>query len=129
MVGSFWIFFASLELREQWFKQDDQLVGFIMIVLSGIIYSFQITLENRIFKIEPDLTALGLQQAISMWKMTLLLILFVLGNIFSESLGDYTGSNTDSLAKAYSSMNEEPELWTFMILWALFNGLQANFGM
>ena len=129
MVGSFWIFFASLELREQWFKQDDQLVGFIMIVLSGIIYSFQITLENRIFKIEPDLTALGLQQAISMWKMTLLLILFVLGNIFSESLGDYTGSNTESLAKAYSSMNEEPELWTFMILWALFNGLQANFGM
>jgi len=61
-------------------------------------------LENRIFIIEEDLTALVLQQAISSWKMILLLVLWVFCQAFSNVV------NLDSVAIAAHAMKEQPKL-------------------
>ena len=72
---------------------------------------------------------MGLQQKISLWKVTLLASLFVLGNIFPDVIGQVTGSTIDTLGTAFNDMNESTELYWLMLGVMFFNSLAANLGM
>ena len=103
-------------------------MGWTMLAVSACFSAFEVTLENRLFRIDPDLTALGLQQAISIWKMILVFVLFIASNFF-EKLGEATGSDMESLAIAVKNLNEEKSLYTMMFALMFFNALAANLGM
>lgn len=79
--------------------------------------------------IEKDLTALGLQQKISSWKIILLASLFLLGNMFPDFVGEVTGSSVTTLGAAFTHMNQSTELYWLMIGVMFFNSLAANLGM
>jgi hypothetical protein len=100
-----------------------------MLCGSATISAFEISLENRLFMIEPELTALKLQQAISMWKMIMICVFFVVCSLFPDKLGMMTGSNTETIKLAFKNMNEEKSLYTLMFFLMLFGALSANLGM
>ena len=93
-----------------------------MLCLSACFQAFEVCLENRLFMIEPDLTALSLQQAVSSWKVILVSITSIL-SYFSDSLGKTLGSNTDALKLAGKNMNEETSLYSLMLGLMLLNAL------
>lgn len=128
MAGTVWIFFSSFGGQNEWF-QKEQTVGFIMITVSAIIQAFEISLENRLFNIDKDLTALTLQQAISIWKVLLIFIMFVITNIWADTLGALTKSNTENIGLAIKNMNEQKELYVLMFFIMFLNALAANLGM
>ena len=74
------------------------------------------------------MTALVLQQAVSIWKMIMIFVFFAVCGIF-ESLGKATGTNMASISLAFKNMNEETSLFTMMGMLMFFNALSANLGM
>jgi hypothetical protein len=128
LVSCFLILLVTFNSQEEWFTEGHG-KGYFALVLSACFQAFEITLENRFFLIEKDLTALGLQQKISLWKVTLLASLFVLGNIFPDVIGQVTGSTIDTLGTAFNDMNESTELYWLMLGVMFFNSLAANLGM
>ena len=56
--------------------------------------------------IEPDLTALGLQQAVSFWKIVLVTLLFITSLLFADSIGLWTGANVETLKLAGKNLSE-----------------------
>lgn len=85
------ILFVYYDGQEEWFTAS-KTTGYFALVFSACFQAFEITLEDRIFRIEKDLSALGLQQKVSSWKCILMLSLFAIGNIFPGVVGDITGS-------------------------------------
>ena len=53
------VMLASYDLQKEWFGKDHT-TGLIMLGISACFQSFEVTLENRIFNIEKDLSALAL---------------------------------------------------------------------
>ena len=79
--------------------------------------------------IEPDLTALNLQQAVASWKLILVSILTLLGNYIFTFIGDAMGSNADGFNLYFKNINEETSLYWLMFGLMFVNALQANLGM
>ena len=105
------------------------MAGFLMLGLSACFQAFEVCLENRLFMIEPDLTALALQQAVSSWKVILVIVLAIVANIFSGSIGEKIGTNLDHFKLFFTNMNDEPHLYGMMFGLMLVNAMQANLGM
>ena len=94
-----------------------------MLGFSACFQAFEVCLENRLFMIEPDLTALSLQQSISSWKVILVSILAFTGNFVITSLGEAVGSDMAHLQLAVKNMNEESSLWGLMVGLMFMNAL------
>ncbi len=77
-----------------------------MLSLSACFQAFEVCLENRLFMIEKELSALALQQAVSSWKIILSSVFFVVCNMFPESLGEITGSNVENFFVFLSNLAE-----------------------
>ena len=60
LVSIVWIFLVSIDLKAEW-KSQNQGLGLTLLTLAACFQAFQISLENRIFMIEPDISALTLQ--------------------------------------------------------------------
>ena len=129
LIGVAWTTIASFDMSKEELLTSQQTTGYIMLGLSACFQAFEICLENRLFMIEPNLSALALQQAVSIWKVILIVALFVASNIFPDSLGALTGSNMESVAMAVKNLNEKTELYTYMFGLMFFNGIAANLGM
>ena len=96
MISVTIIFFISLshDIDSDTIQQEQsQTTGLIMLGFSACFQAFEVCLENRLFMIEPDLTALSLQQSISSWKVILVSILALTGNFVITSLGEAVGSD------------------------------------
>lgn len=128
MVSVLLVMIASYELQKEWFSKD-QTTGLIFLCLSACFQSFEVCLENRIFIIEKDLSALALQQMISSWKMILLLCTILIGNLFPNSLGSTIGSGLASFDLYNHNMEEQPVLYALMFGVCFFGALAANLGM
>jgi len=122
------ILFVYYDGQEEWFESSET-TGYFALVLSACFQAFEITLEDRIFRIEKDLSALGLQQKVSTWKCILMLSLFAIGNIFPDLVGTITGSGAKVVGEAIEDMNESSQLYWFMFGMMFFNALAANLGM
>ena len=107
----------------------DKTGALIMLGLSACFQSFEIVLEKRIFMIEPDLTALALQQMISSWKMILMAGVILFSNMFPSALGAIIGNNRGRVSLAFYNMGEAPELYWLMLGVLFFGALAANLGM
>ena len=105
LVAVIWIFVASIEAKKDWFSKD-QWIGYILLVFSAIFQAFEISFEERLFMIEPELTPLGLQQAVSTWKIILVLVFTGVCNLLPDSLGKTFGSNYESMSLAIFNLNE-----------------------
>ena len=105
LVAVILIFGASIEAKKDLFTKN-QWIGYIMLVFSAIFQAFEISLEERLFKIEPELTPLGLQQAVSTWKIILVLVFAGVCNLLPDSLGKTFGSNYESISLAMFNLNE-----------------------
>ena len=127
-IASVWIFAVSIDPDYQLFTRD-QALGFTMLGLSAVFQASEICLENRLFIIEKDLSALALQQAVSIWKIILVGVMFGACLIFPEALGKPIGADVESLTGAIRSMNDNSVLYWYLIGISFFNGLQANLGM
>ena len=79
--------------------------------------------------IEEDLSALALQQAVSIWKLILTTVLFVFCYIFPDSVGQLAGAGDGQITLAIHNMNEDKRLYWLMIGVMFFNALSANLGM
>ena len=112
LIGATWIMYATIDFESELTLTSDQTTGILLLGLSACFQAFEVCLENRIFLIEKDLTALGLQQAMAIWKIILIAILFFLCNFFPESLGSATGASMSKLAIAMKNLNEEKQLYT-----------------
>ena len=128
MMSVLLVMIASYDLQADWFGKD-QTTGLIFICLSACFQSFEVCLENRIFIIEKDLSALALQQMLSSWKMILLLCVVFIGNLFPNALGSTIGSGLASFDLYDKNMDEEPVLYALMFGVCFFGALAANLGM
>ena len=128
MMSVLFVTIASYDLQAEWFSKD-QTTGLIFICLSACFQSFEVCLENRIFIIEKDLSALALQQMLSSWKMILLLCVVFIGNLFPNALGSTIGSGLASFDLYDKNMDEEPVLYALMFGVCFFGALAANLGM
>ena len=98
-------------------------------LLSACINALEITVENRLFVIEPELTALGLQSAVAVWKMLLsLLVVLVAQYIHVPKSLDSDGIMAD-LPHVLKEMSQNNNLVLFMMCMMVANALQANLGM
>ena len=100
-----------------------------MLGLSACFQALCICLENRLFMIEEDLSALALQQAVSIWKLIMTTVLFVFCYIFPDSVGQLAGAGDGQITLAIHNMNEDKRLYWLMIGVMFFNALSANLGM
>jgi len=128
LVSVLLLLLASYGIQSEWFSKQ-YTSGLLLLTLSACFQSFEVTLENRIFNIEKDLSALALQQMLSSWKMILLLVVFVIGNMFPSALGSSIGSGISSVSLAFHNMNEATELYYLILGTLFFNALAANLGM
>ena len=110
-------------------EKQEQITGLIMLFFSAIFQAFEVCLENRLFMIEPDLKPLAMQQAISSWKMILVLLLWIVSNLFSDTFGEKIGSNSEQFTLFFANMNEETALYWMMLGLMFVNALQANLRM
>ncbi len=58
-----------------------------------------------------------------------MLALFSIGNIFTDLIGDITGSGIEQLSKAFVEINEQNHAYLLMVAVMFFNALAANLGM
>ena len=70
-----------------------------------------------------------MQQAISIWKIVLSTVFFVICNMFHESLGEVTGANVETFFVFLSNLGEAKQLYWLIAGMMVFNALQANLGM
>ena len=61
LIGATWIMYATIDYESELTLTSDQTTGILLLGLSACFQAFEVCLENRIFLIEKDLTALGLQ--------------------------------------------------------------------
>ena len=81
LAGVVWVSIATVSLQSDLFS-GEQLTGFLMLVLSACFQALEIALESRLFMIDDQLTALGLQQAVSIWKIILIFLFFIVVALF-----------------------------------------------
>ena len=55
------------ELTEE--EYDLTLFGLVLLALSALLQAMETMLENRLFVIEPDLSAFTMQTAVALWKL------------------------------------------------------------
>ena len=110
-------------------KEQEMTTGLIMLGLSACFQAFEVCLENRLFMIEPALTALNLQQAVASWKLILVSILTFVGNFIFPILGEAMGSDSKGFDLYFKNINEEKSLYWLMAALMFVNALQANLGM
>ena len=105
MLSVAWLTLASLDSAKTRVTSSE-IQGCVMLCLSACFQAFEVCLEQRLFGIEKELSALRMQQAISIWKIVLSTVFFVICNMFTESLGEVTGANVETFFVFLSNLGE-----------------------
>ena len=63
-------------------------------------------LENRLFKIEPDLTSFTMQTAVALWKLIMVLIMIPIAGKIPSTTSMVEGGKMENIERALAEVSE-----------------------
>ena len=104
-------------------------IGIILLCISALIQALEIIVENRLFQIDPQMSAFHMQWIVSIWKMIFTIIILPFCSLVDVPSEYVTGGKFESFGPALSLLSMNKQLvWLFAIM-ALSNGLHAVLSM
>ena len=104
-------------------------VGILLLCISALIQSLEIIIENRLFIIDPAISAFYMQAAVSTWKVIFTIVILPFCSIIQVPQEYVTGGKFESFEPALSLLFSNKSLLWLFVLMMLSNGLHALFGM
>ena len=104
-------------------------MGILLLCLSAFIQSLEIIIENRLFQIDPSMSAFYLQGAVACWKMVFTLAVLPFCSMIHVPEEYVTGGRFESIGPALETLFANQTLvWLFVIM-MVANGTHAVAGM
>ena len=104
-------------------------MGIVLLCISAFIQSLEIIIENRLFILDPSMSAFYLQAAVSTWKMILTILIVPFCSMIEVPHEYVTGGKFEQFGPALSILFANKNLvWLFVVM-MISNGLHALFGM
>lgn len=82
------------------------LYGLFLLGMSALLQAMETMLENRLFKIEPDLSSFTMQTAVALWKLIMVLILVPFAGKIPSTTSMVEGGKMENLDRAYTEISE-----------------------
>ena len=86
-------------------------------------------LENRLFKIEPDLTSFTMQTAVALWKLIMVVALVPFMGKIPASGSVVEGGKMENLGRAWDELSQSSNVQWLLTLTVLSCGLQSFLGV
>ena len=86
-------------------------------------------LENRLFKIEPDLSAFTMQTAVAFWKLVMVILLLPVAEYIPSSSSMVEGGKMENIERAFAEISENKVVFSLISLQVLACGLQSFLGV
>ena len=97
------------------------LYGLLLLVLSAFLQSMETLLENRLFEIEPDLSAFTMQTAVAFWKLVMVILLF--------PVAKYIPYTSPWLERAFAESTQNKTVFSLICFQVIACGLQSYLGV
>lgn len=104
-------------------------VGIILLCISALIQSLEVLIENRLFIVDPSMSAFYLQAAVSTWKMILTILILPFCSMIDVPKEYVTGGKFESFGAAFEVLFANKNLVWLFVLMMFSNGLHALLGM
>jgi len=104
-------------------------VGILLLCISAFIQSLEAIIEDRIFTIDPNMSAFYLQAAVASWKMVFTAAVLPFVGLIKVPEEYVTGGRFESLGPALDLLFSNSSLLWLFALMMVSNGFHAIFGM
>ena len=103
--------------------------GLFLLGLSALLQAMETMLENRLFKIEPELTSFTMQTAVALWKLIMVLaVIPFVGKIPSPS-GMVEGGKMENIERAFTEIGQSRVVQSLIAFQIVACGLQSFLGV
>lgn len=103
--------------------------GIVLLAFSAFIQALETIIENRLFLIDPSMSAFYLQSAVASWKMVFAVALMPFCHMIPMPESYVSGGKFESLGMALTDLFNDSTLVFLFILMMVSNGLHALAGM
>jgi len=86
-------------------------------------------LENRLFKIEPDLSAFTMQTAVAFWKLVMVIVLLPVAGYIPSTSSMVEGNKMENVERAFAEISDNKTVLLLICLQVVACGLQSFLGV
>jgi hypothetical protein len=79
----------------------------LLLIVSACLSSLEMTVENRLFQIEPELSAIGLQSAVAVWKMIFCMVTILFAKYIPVSVNVNHEGKMENFTQAVKEISQD----------------------